>query len=104
LEDTQIQTMWYPFAISGINISAALLKLITSHNIVKPFYTNDFEIDQEKHKKITEDIFQKLYNSFFICFHEYYVEKQGNVMKFNKLLDEFLALPQLFTLLTNVKQ
>ncbi|KAG2378996.1 hypothetical protein C9374_007634 [Naegleria lovaniensis] len=93
LEDVSDPTMWYPFAISGINITGILINMIRSHEIVEVFYGLNFEQDEQTHQTTTENIFQGLYNYVFINFHEYYVKNNGTVMKFNILLQEYLRQP-----------
>lgn len=93
LEDASDPTMWYPFAISGINITGILINMIRSHEIVEVFYNLNFEQDEKTHQTTTENIFQGLYNYVFINFHEYYVKNNGTVMKFNILLQEYLRQP-----------
>lgn len=101
LMDCEEESIWYPFAISGINISGLIVDMIRGHQITDIFYTLNFEMDSAHHQQMTESILQELYNYVFINFHEYYIKNNGNVMKFNSLLQSFLSQPSVNNYLRN---
>jgi len=66
----------YPFAITGINITAMMIKLVTRGDFNNYFYTNGTSLQQ----------FQELYCTIFVKFDEYYAEaKPADIMSFGPI-------------------
>ncbi|KAL9647425.1 hypothetical protein ABK040_006788 [Willaertia magna] len=103
LEESDLGDQWYPFAICGINITGTLVDLISKYYLNETFYKIDCELDIEHHRQVITNIFQNIYAKLFVKLHDYYIEQNGTVMKFNTIKDNFFKSPSTQQLLASFK-